>query len=76
MNVVEFEPFVAEHPRFLVYGDFFRLAFLNWITAELRERRARFELLNQADDNLFLLVIRDGAEANAAITAGPPVSTH
>jgi hypothetical protein len=76
MNVVEFEPFVAEHPRFLLYGDFFRLAFLNWITADLRERRARFELLNQADDYLFLLVIRDGVEADASITPGTPVSTH
>ena len=55
MNVVEFEPFVAEHSRFLIYGDFVELEFLNWIVTELQARGLRFELLNRQGDHLFLL---------------------
>ena len=60
MNVVEFEPFIADHPQFLVYGDFFRLGFLNWMTPELQHRGMRLELLNRQGDNLFLLASRSG----------------
>ena len=65
MNVVEFEPFVAEHPQFLVYGDFFRMAFLNWIATELRGRGMRLELLKHQGDNVFLLASRGGGGAAA-----------
>ena len=61
MNVLDFEPFIAQQPRFLVYGDFFRLAFLNWITPELRERGMHLELLNREGDNLLLLATRHPA---------------
>jgi hypothetical protein len=60
MNVVEFEPFIADHAQFLVYGDFFRLGFLNWMTPELQQRGIRLELLNRQGDNLFLLASRGG----------------
>jgi 4-amino-4-deoxy-L-arabinose transferase-like glycosyltransferase len=59
MNVVAFEPFVAEHSRFLVYGDFIRLGFLNWIVPELRARGWRIELLNRAGDDMLLLASRE-----------------
>jgi hypothetical protein len=58
MNVVAFEPFVTEHPQFLVVGDFYELGFLNWITPELQRRGMRLELLNRAGDQLFLLASR------------------
>jgi hypothetical protein len=60
MNVVEFEPFVGEHSRFLVYGDFYRMSFLSWLTPELHRRGLRLELLNRQGDNLLLLVSRSG----------------
>ncbi len=50
MNVVEFEPYMAAHSRFLVYGDFVRLSFLNWLLPELHARGWRTELLNRAGD--------------------------
>jgi 4-amino-4-deoxy-L-arabinose transferase-like glycosyltransferase len=59
MNVLPFEPFVAEHSRFLVYGDFVRLAFLNWLVPELHARGWHTELLNRAGDNMLLLASRD-----------------
>ncbi len=59
MNVVPFEPFVATHARFLIYGDFLRLAFLNWLQPELRARGVHLELLNRADSNMLLLARRD-----------------
>ena len=61
MKVVDFEPFIAQHPRFFVYGDFFTLAFLNWITPELQERGMHLELLNREGDNLLLLATRGAA---------------
>ena len=67
MNVVEFESFVAEHPQFLVYGDFFRTAFLNWITPELQRRGMRLELLNRAGDNLFLVASRSDRTPEPAV---------
>lgn len=61
MNVVPFEPFVATHAEFFVYGDFVRLAFLNWIVPELHAQGMRTELLNRAGDDMLLYVYRDGA---------------
>ena len=39
---------MAGHSRFLVYGDFVRLSFLNWLLPELHARGWRTELLNRA----------------------------
>jgi hypothetical protein len=59
MNVVPFEPFVATHSRFLVYGNFVRLAFLNWLAPELRARGWHMELLNRDGDVMLLVASRD-----------------
>jgi hypothetical protein len=59
MNVVPFEPFITEHSRFLVYGDFVRLGFLNWLAPELRAQGIHTELLNRAGDNMLLLAYRE-----------------
>ena len=59
LNVLEFEPYMAAHARFLVYGDFVRLSFLNWLLPELHARGWRTELLNRGGDNLLLLATRD-----------------
>ena len=75
MNVVAFEPYVAAHSRFLVYGDFVRLAFLNWLLPELHARGWRTELLNRRGDNLLLLAYRDDGDTRTAEprpTAGSP----
>jgi len=77
MPVVAFDRFLAEHRRFLVYGDFVRLSFLNWLLPELHARGIRTELLNRAGDTMLLLVSNDAAatsttvssDARAAITA-------
>jgi len=61
MNVVAFEPFMAEHSRFLVYGDFVRLSFLNWLEPELRARGMHSEILNRGGDNMLLLAWRDAS---------------
>lgn len=58
MNVVRFEPFVASHDEFLVYGDFVRLAFLNWIVPALRQQGFEIVLLNRAGDDMLLLATR------------------
>ncbi len=50
LNVLEFEPYMAAHARFLVYGDFVRLSFLNWLLPELHARGWRTELLNRGGD--------------------------
>jgi hypothetical protein len=76
MNIQPFEPFMAAHPRVLVYGDFIRLGFLNWMLPELQARGLHIELLNREGDNLFLLVSRpettDGeGRAIAALAAQP-----
>lgn len=55
MKIVEFEPFIGDHPKVLLYG---RFGGLNWILPELQARGMRFELLNREGDNLFLLVTR------------------
>ena len=59
MNVVRFEPFVAEHTRFLVYGNFVQQSFLNWLLPELRARGWHTELLNNAGDDMLLLASRE-----------------
>jgi hypothetical protein len=59
MNVVPFEPFIATHSRFLVYGNFTSLAFLNWVAPELRARGWHMELLNRAGGDMLLLASRD-----------------
>jgi 4-amino-4-deoxy-L-arabinose transferase-like glycosyltransferase len=56
LNVVPFEPFIADHSRFLVYGNFYSKSFLNWILLELEARRVHIELLNRSGDELLLLV--------------------
>jgi hypothetical protein len=71
LNVLEFEPFATGHPRFLVYGDFVRLAFLNWIVPELQKRGFHTELLNRAGDNMLLLVSRAGDLPAAPAVADP-----
>jgi hypothetical protein len=74
MNVVEFESYMAAHSRFLVYGDFVRLSFLNWLVPELHARGWRTELLNRAGDNLLLVAYRDHGATRAAHPA-PPASS-
>jgi 4-amino-4-deoxy-L-arabinose transferase-like glycosyltransferase len=57
-NVVPFDRFVAEHDRFLLYGNFVRLGFLNWILPELQAQGFRVELLERAGDTMLLLLSR------------------
>ena len=61
MNIERFAPFVETHAEFFVYGDFVRLAFVNWILPELQARGMRTELLNRAGDDMLLYVYRDGS---------------
>ena len=74
MPVREFEPFYAEHPRFLVYGDFMRLGFLNWMQQELRTRGTHLELLNREGDNMLLLASR-GTKDVGRVTVRSPVAS-
>jgi hypothetical protein len=74
MNVVRFHPFLAAHPRFLVYGDFVRLSFLNWLLPELHARGMRTELLNRAGDNLLLLVTEPAAAGRSDRSDGGPAA--
>jgi hypothetical protein len=72
MNDVPFEAFITIQRRFLIYGDFIRLGFLNWLLPELQARGMRLELLNRQGDCLFLLASDDGFAATAArVTAAP-----
>jgi hypothetical protein len=75
MNVVEFEPYIAAHGRFLVYGDFVRLSFLNWLLPELHARGWRTELLNRGGDNLLLLAYR-GYHGTRVADPAPPVGSR
>ncbi|MDQ3753205.1 MAG: glycosyltransferase family 39 protein [Acidobacteriota bacterium] len=66
MNVTDYKTFVAEHPRFLVYGNFGGLGFLNWILPELQAENMRVEFRGRSGENLFFLVSRDeGVTASA-----------
>jgi hypothetical protein len=67
MHVVRYDDFVATHSRFLVYGDFVRLAFLNWILPELHASGFRTELLNREGDNMLLYAWRDRPASESAI---------
>jgi mannosyltransferase len=71
MNVVAFERFSQEHDRFFLYGDFVRLAFLNWIPSELRARGMRTELLNRSGDTMLLLVSRRDRDPLDGVEAAP-----
>jgi hypothetical protein len=70
MNVVDYETFVAGQPRFLVFGNTGRLAFLNWLLPELQARGMRLEVRGRRGDNLFLLASRDDTDD----TSGPAQS--
>ena len=72
LNVVPFDGFVARHTRFLVYGDFVRLSFLNWILPELRERGVHIEVLDRAGDNMLLMA--SGESSGGEHSDGPRAS--
>jgi hypothetical protein len=78
MRVEPFGSFLAEQRRFLVYGDFVRLSFLNWLLPELRERGMRVELLNRGGDMMMLRVSQDveSASGPAAGDAGRAVRSQ
>jgi hypothetical protein len=71
MHVVAFEPYMAAHSRFLLYGDFVRLSFLNWLLPELHARGWRTELLNLGGDNMLFLASRDQGATRPADPARP-----
>jgi hypothetical protein len=73
MHVVRFEPFIDQHDRFLVYGDFVRLTYLNWLLPELHVRGVHTRLLNLAGDAMLLLAYRESGSpvAAEADTAAP-----
>jgi hypothetical protein len=71
MNVVRFEPFIAAHGRFLVFGNFGQQGFLNWIVPELRVRGMRTELLNQAGGDMLLSVSAGGRSNDATQPLSP-----
>jgi hypothetical protein len=62
MNVVDYNTFVAEQPRFLVYGNFGVLAFLNWLVPELQARGMRIEYRGRRGEYWFFLASRDDVE--------------
>jgi hypothetical protein len=59
MHVFPFDAYVKEHRDLLVFGDFVRLSFLNWILPELQNDGYGLELLDRAGDNMLLLASRD-----------------
>jgi 4-amino-4-deoxy-L-arabinose transferase-like glycosyltransferase len=71
MNVVEFEPYMAGHSRFLLYGDFVRLSFLNWLVPELHARGWRTELLHLSGNDMLFLASRNLSATGPADPAGP-----
>ncbi len=70
MNVTDFQSFVVEHPRFLVYGNFGGLGFLNWILPELQANNMRVEFRGRNGEYLFFLVSRDEESATSDSTRG------
>ena len=73
MRVMEFRPFMSQHARFLVYGDFVRNNFLNWILTELQQRGTGVELLNRQGDYLLLrATVRGDAPREAHDTTLAP----
>ena len=76
-TVVPFEPFVATHAEFLVYGEFVQLAFINWIVPELRAQGMQTELLNNAGAYmLFRAYRRDDASPGVSADRGPGTSAR
>jgi len=71
MRVARYREFLQAHPAFLVYGDFVRKDFINWILPDLRAQGMRIELLERGGDNLLLLAYRGDRPdpANAVPTA-------
>lgn len=65
MDVADYESFVAEHPRFLVYGNFGTLSFLSWLLPELQANNMRIEFRGRNGENLFFLVSRAELPANS-----------
>jgi hypothetical protein len=72
MNVVDYDTFVAQQPRFLVFGNVGALAFLNWLLPELQAHGMRLELRGRMGENLFLLASRD----DSGDTSGPAQSSN
>jgi len=70
MNVTDYKSFIAEHPRFLVYGNFGALGFVNWILPELQANNMRVEFRGRNGDNLFFLVSRNEQSANVDSNRG------
>jgi len=75
MNVTEYKSFIAGHPRFLLYGNFGGLAFLNWILPELQANNMRVEFRGRSGDNLFFLISRDEQAGNSNSDGGTQSST-
>jgi hypothetical protein len=77
MHVVRFDSFLTQHHRFLIYGNFGVLAFLNWIVQEVQARGMHTELLNGSADHMLLLAYADtrSSAAPAPVSSGPGAST-
>jgi hypothetical protein len=69
MNVADYNTFVAEQPRFLVYGNYGVLGFLNWLLPELQARGMRIEFRGRRGEYWFFLASREHGEPS-----GPPQS--
>jgi len=59
LNVVRFGPFVAEHTRFLVLGNFVKNSFMNWILPELHALGWHTELLDHGGGDMLILASRE-----------------
>jgi hypothetical protein len=71
LPVEAFEPYIASHPRFWVYGN---LGWLTWITDELRADGWRIELQDRLGGEYLLLVTRpdEGAPTSGADASSIP----
>lgn len=65
LPVKEYEPYIASHPRFWLYGN---LGWLTWITDELQADSMRIELRGRLGGEYLLLVTRP---AGGASSSGP-----
>lgn len=70
MNVTDYKSFVAANPRFLVFGNFGILSFLNWILPELQASNMRIEFRGRNGDNLLFLVTRDAESTTPSSQSG------
>ncbi len=75
MNVTEYKSFIAAHPRFLLYGNFGGLSFLNWILPDLQANDMRVEFRGRNGDNLLFLISRDEQAGNSNSDGGTQSST-